>query len=99
MVFDVRRYDARVQEFAASARQRGAKIVLITDQWMSPVSRLAAQTLVLRMEVPSGWDSNVVTLFVVEAMVAAVVNQNWKATRGRIREIDKYFEGGRRGRS
>jgi DNA-binding MurR/RpiR family transcriptional regulator len=98
VVFDVRRYDARVLEFAASARQRGAKIVLITDQWMSPISRLAAHTLALRMEVPSGWDSNVVTVFVVEAMVAAIVNQNWKATRERIREIDHYFENGRRGR-
>ena len=98
LVFDVRRYDARVQDFAASARQRGAKIVLITDQWMSPVSRLAAHTLALRLEVPSGWDSNVVTLFAVEAMVAGIVRRNWKATRERIREIDRYFEGGRRGR-
>ncbi|MFO1032889.1 MAG: MurR/RpiR family transcriptional regulator [Hyphomicrobiales bacterium] len=98
VVFDVRRYDARVHEFAASARQRGAKIVLITDQWMSPISRMAAQTLPLRMEVPSGWDSNVVTVFAVEAIVAAVVNQNWKATRERIREIDHYLESGRRGR-
>ena len=98
VVFDVRRYDARVQEFAASARQRGARNVLITDQWMSPVSRLASQTLALRMDVPSGWDSNVVTMFVAEAIVAAVVNENWKATRERIREIDLYFEGGRRGR-
>lgn len=98
VVFDVRRYDARVQEFAASARQRGAKIVLITDQWMSPVSRLASQTLALRMDVPSGWDSNVVTMFVAEAMVAAVVGQNWKATRERIREIDRYLDNGRRGR-
>jgi DNA-binding MurR/RpiR family transcriptional regulator len=97
-VFDVRRYDARVQEFAASARQRGAKLVLITDQWMSPISRMAAHTLPLRMEVPSGWDSHVVTMFVVEAMVAAVVNLHWKDTRARIREIDLYFEGGRRGR-
>lgn len=98
VVFDVRRYDARVQEFAASARQRGARIVLITDQWMSPVSRLAEHTLVLRLEVPSGWDSNVVTLFVVEALVASVAGDNWKATRERIREIDLYLEGGRRGR-
>jgi len=98
IVFDVRRYAARVQEFAASAKQRGARIVLITDQWMSPVSRLAEHTLVLRLEVPSGWDSNVVTLFVVEAMVASVVNQNWKATRARIHEIDAYLENGRRGR-
>lgn len=98
VVFDVRRYDARVHDFAVSARQRGAKIVLITDQWMSPVSRLAAHVLALRMEVPSGWDSHVVTVFVVEAMVAATVNLNWKATRERIREIDQYFESGRRGR-
>lgn len=98
VVFDVRRYDARVLDFAASAKQRGAKIVLITDQWMSPVSRVAAHTLPLRMDVPSGWDSNVVTIFAVEAIVAAVVKQNWKATRERIRELDHYHESGRRGR-
>lgn len=98
VVFDVRRYDARVLDFAASAKQRGAKVVLITDQWMSPISRLAAHTLPLRMEVPSGWDSNVVSIFAVEAMVAAVVKQNWKATRERIRELDHYYENGRRGR-
>lgn len=98
VVFDVRRYDARVQDFAASAKQRGAKVVLITDQWVSPVSRVAAFTLPLRMDVPSGWDSNVVTLFAVEAIVAAVVNQNGKAVRERIRELDHYYEGGRRGR-
>ncbi len=98
VVFDVRRYDARVQDFAASAKQRGCKIVLITDQWMSPISRVAAFTLPLRMDVPSGWDSNVVTLFAVEAMVASVVNLNWKATKDRIRELDQYYENGRRGR-
>lgn len=98
VVFDVRRYDARVQDFAASAKQRGAKIVLITDQWMSPISRVAIHSLALRMDVPSGWDSNVVTIFAVEAMVAAVVKQNWKATRERIRELDHYYESGRRGR-
>lgn len=98
IVFDVRRYDARVHDFAASAKQRGSKIVLITDQWMSPISRQAAHTLPLRMEVPSGWDSNVVTIFAVEAMVAAVVKQNWKATRERIRELDHYYESGRRER-
>lgn len=98
VVFDVRRYDARVHDFAASARQRGAKIVLITDQWMSPIARIAAYTLPLRVEVPKSWDSNMVTVFAVEALVAGVVNQNWTSTQARIREIDTYYEGSRRGR-
>lgn len=96
VVFDVRRYDARVLDFAASAKQRGAKIVLITDQWMSPVARLADHSLAVRVEVPTSWDSNMVTLFTAEALVAAVVNSNWPATEARIRDIDVYFENGRR---
>lgn len=96
IVFDVRRYDARVHDFAVSARQRGAKIVLITDQWMSPIARIAAFTLPLRVEVPKSWDSNMVTLFAAEALVAAVVNLDWAATQARIRELDTYYEGGRR---
>ncbi len=95
VVFDVRRYDARVHDFAASARQRGAKIVLITDQWMSPIARFAAFALPLRVEVPKSWDSNMVTLFAAEALVAAVVNMDWAATQARIREIDAYYEIGR----
>jgi DNA-binding MurR/RpiR family transcriptional regulator len=92
LVFDVRRYDARVQEFAASARQRGAKIVLITDQWMSPVSTAgradagASAGSALRLGFQRG-DA----VCVAEALVAATVRQNWKATRERIREIRPVF--------
>ncbi len=45
LFFDIRRYDARMLEFAASAKERGARVVLITDQWISPIARLAVHSL------------------------------------------------------
>jgi DNA-binding MurR/RpiR family transcriptional regulator len=96
--FDIRRYDARMLEFAASAREREARIVLITDQWISPIARLAVHSLPLRIEAPSSWDSNIVPMFVAEALVAAVVNVNWPETQARIQELEALSDPGRRGK-
>lgn len=96
--FDIRRYDARMLEFAASARERGAKVVLITDQWISPIARLAVHSLPLRIEAPSSWDSNIVPLFVAEALVAATVNASWPETQARIAELESLSGAGRRGK-
>jgi DNA-binding MurR/RpiR family transcriptional regulator len=96
VLFDIRRYDARMLEFAASAKERGARVVLITDQWISPIARIAVHSLPLRIEAPSSWDSNIVPLFVAEALVAATVNANWRATETRIQELESLADVGRR---
>lgn len=96
--FDIRRYDARMLELAASAQQRGALIVLITDQWISPIARLAVHSLPLRIEAPSSWDSNIVPLFVAEALVAATVDADWAGTEARIRDLEALADPGRRSR-
>lgn len=96
VVFDIRRYDARMLDFAASAQERGARVVLITDQWISPIARLAVHSLPLRIEAPSGWDSNIVPMFVAESLVAAVVNAHWPDTQARIRELESLTEQARR---
>jgi DNA-binding MurR/RpiR family transcriptional regulator len=96
--FDIRRYDARMLDLAVSARERGAKIVLITDQWISPIARLAVHSLPLRIEAPSSWDSNIVPLFVAEALVAATVNASWRETEARIAELEALSDSGRRGK-
>lgn len=98
LLFDIRRYDARMLEFAASARERGAKVVLITDQWISPIARLAVHSLPLRIEAPSSWDSNIVPLFVAEALIAATVNASWRDTETRIAAIEALSDSGRRGK-
>jgi DNA-binding MurR/RpiR family transcriptional regulator len=94
--FDIRRYDARMLDFAVSAKERGARVVLITDQWISPIARLAVRTLPLRIEAPSSWDSNIVPLFVAESLVAATVNAGWRDTETRIQELEALADAGRR---
>lgn len=96
VIFDVRRYETSLLELAELARDRKVELVLFTDQWMSPVSRLASHALPLRIEVPSSWDSGVVTLFMVEALVAAVVNALWPDASHRMQELEALFERTRR---
>jgi len=96
LMFDIRRYDARMLELAASAKERGARVVLITDQWISPIARIAVHSLPLRIEAPSSWDSNIVPLFVAEALIAATVNASWPETQSRIQELEALADTGRR---
>jgi len=96
VLFDVRRYETNLSDFATLAEKRGIKIILFTDQWMSPISARATHTLSVRIEVPSGWDSAVVTLFMVEALVAAVETHRWPQTRKRIKDLEKLFDATRR---
>ena len=58
IVFDIRRYQDDVVAFARDAAARGAEIVLVTDQWMSPLSRQAKYVLACRVAAPSNWDSS-----------------------------------------
>jgi DNA-binding MurR/RpiR family transcriptional regulator len=96
VLFDVRRYETNISNFAKLAAKRGVKLVLFTDQWMSPISSFATHTIASRIEVPSGWDSGVVTLFMLEALVADVQAHRWPQTRDRIKELEKTFDATRR---
>nr|WP_316655078.1 MurR/RpiR family transcriptional regulator [uncultured Gellertiella sp.] len=92
VIFDIRRYEVEMATLAEIARARGVEIVLFTDQWVSPVAKHARHTFRARIEVPSAWDSSVVTLFVVEALIEAVQNATWDDTRERIRTLEGLFE-------
>lgn len=92
VVFDVRRYETSLYELVELAKARGLIVVLFTDQWMSPIASLAAHALPLRIEVPSSWDSNVVPLFVVEALIAVVVNMLWSDAAQRMQELEALFD-------
>lgn len=92
LVFDIRRYETDLVRLAELARRRGVVVVLFTDQWGSPASKHAQHVFNCRIEAPSAWDSSVVTLFVVEALIAAVETLRWEATRGRMRELEELFD-------
>lgn len=92
LIFDVRRYEQNLLRLAELAAERGVKIVLITDQWVSPVARVADQAFTCWVEIPSGWDSNIATMMLLEAMIAAVQEARWPEARERYEELDGIFD-------
>lgn len=91
VLFDIRRYEQEMETLAKLAAERGALIILFTDQWASPAAQYAKIVFRIHIEVPSAWDSSVVTLLVVEALIEAIQNANWDRTRERIHELEDLF--------
>ena len=89
VVFDVRRYDASLVELAAELAARRAQIVLITDEWMSPVSRFAKLVLPCRTEMDRTWDANGALLTLVEAIIARTTELGWPTASKRMGSIER----------
>ncbi len=92
IVFDIRRYERQISRLAENAQNRGLEILLFTDQWASPISKFSNHTFHSRTEAPSAWDSNMMTLFIVEAIIAAVQNETWEDTRERMNSLEDLFD-------
>jgi DNA-binding MurR/RpiR family transcriptional regulator len=92
VIFDIRRYEQDMATLAEVAHANGVSILLFTDQWTSPVSRHALHTFKVHVEAPSAWDSSVVTLFVVEALIEAVQSGTWDETKKRMNSLEGLFE-------
>ncbi len=92
IAFDIRRYEHNIMRLARMAAARDVKLILFTDQWGSPALKHAAHTFRSRIEVPSPWDSSVVTMFIIEALIAAVHNNNWDANKERLKTLEDLFD-------
>lgn len=92
VIFDVRRYETNTLRLAEMAQARGARIVLFTDQWRSPVHRLAEISLSTRIVVPSAWDSVTATMLLLETLVASVETVDWDTTRARMEALEGMFD-------
>jgi DNA-binding MurR/RpiR family transcriptional regulator len=92
VVFDVRRYEADLISLVELALQKGAVVVLFSDQWLSPIAQQARYVFPVRIEAASGWDSGVATLFVVEALITAVESKLWPEASKRMTELEKAFD-------
>ncbi|WP_299845656.1 MurR/RpiR family transcriptional regulator [uncultured Roseovarius sp.] len=92
LMFDVRRYETNLQNLAKLAAERGVTIILITDQWASPVTAHASFTFNCWVEIPSAWDSNISTMMLLEALIAATQEEKWPETRDRYERLDELFD-------
>ncbi len=92
VAFDIRRYEHEISRLAEMAKSKGVTLVLFTDQWGSPAAKHATYSLHSRIEAPSAWDSSVVTLFIVEAVMAAVQTATWEETKDRMKTLEGLFD-------
>ena len=88
MVFDVRRYDPQLAEMAARLAARRVFVVLITDAWISPVSRYAKIVLPCQTAMDRTWDANVALFAAVEAIIARTTELCWASASKRIGSIE-----------
>ncbi|GAB5508166.1 MAG: MurR/RpiR family transcriptional regulator [Rhizobiaceae bacterium] len=88
-IADFRRYQTDLERLAEKASARGVRIVLMTDKWLSPVARHAAEVLAVPIESGTLWDTYTPALAVIEAIVTRIAEDNWEQTRTRIRAWDE----------
>ena len=88
VVFDFRRYQKDVLEFARGAQAQGAEIVLITDIWYSPIAAFAKFVLPCPVSVPSAFDTGVPGPAMVEIITAGIVEKLGGRAKDRIAGLE-----------
>jgi DNA-binding MurR/RpiR family transcriptional regulator len=89
IAFDYRRYDPETVRFVQNMSAKGSSVVLLTDSWLSPASKVATVVLPARVEAPSPFDSLTPAMAVVESLVAAVADRYGERGRRRIEAIEE----------
>jgi DNA-binding MurR/RpiR family transcriptional regulator len=88
VVFDYRRYQSDVVDFATQAAARGSKLVLFTDPYRSPIAEVAHLVFTAPVEANSPYDTMVPALAQVEALLACLLESCGEETRQRLEEIE-----------
>jgi DNA-binding MurR/RpiR family transcriptional regulator len=83
VLFDYRRYESDTEKIGRLASASGAKVILFTDQWISPVADVADVVLPASVGEARPFESYVAPLALVETLVARLVE--WNLDRGRER--------------
>lgn len=92
IVLDLRRYENNTLKLAEMAHAKGARLILFTDQWRSPIHQIADICLSSRIVAPSAWDSAATPLLLVETMISAVQNLTWGNTKDRMEALEDMFD-------
>ena len=91
-VADLRRYQWNSIVFGREAKARGAKVIVFTDRWRSPVSDIADAVLTCSVEGPHPLDSMVAAMAGTEALIAGVVDALGSSPAERMRRYDAAWD-------
>lgn len=73
VVVDFRRYEHDTSALARSMHERGARVILVTDPWLSPLAEIADVVFSVSLGQPSPFDSLVPAMALVEVLMTSVV--------------------------
>lgn len=90
VVFDYRKYESAVTELALAAKAARARVVLVTDPWMSPVADIADAVLPAVVEAGSPLEVLSPTFAVVEVLAAGVARTLGAKASDRVSAIAGY---------
>lgn len=85
---DFRRYQPRLEALAQAARERGVRVIVMTDIWMTPAARHATDVLAIPIDSGTLWDGYSAALAVIEALATRIAEQDWDVARDRIEAWD-----------
>jgi DNA-binding MurR/RpiR family transcriptional regulator len=88
VVFDIRRFQEDVVLFAREAAAGGARVLLFTDTWVSPVAAVADHVFSVRTTMPSSWESFAALSALSEALIARLHAQHWKDSKRRMEKLE-----------
>ncbi|ENN86529.1 hypothetical protein RHSP_08907 [Rhizobium freirei PRF 81] len=88
-VYDYRRYQNDTIRFARQAAKQGAKIVLFTDRWLSPIAQFASVTLTSTVDTVSPYDTMVPAIAQTEALIAGLTARLATQSRQRIERMEE----------
>ncbi|MFC2968543.1 MurR/RpiR family transcriptional regulator [Acidimangrovimonas pyrenivorans] len=87
-VYDYRRYQMDTISLARAAAEQGARILLFTDRWQSPIAELAKTILTVPVESPTPFDTMVPALAQTEALVGVLTARLAQRSRARFERIE-----------
>jgi len=90
--FDFRRYSASILAACRHVKGRGGKVVLFTDEWLSPAVQTAEAVLVARTESVKGFDSLAGVVALVDALRASVSKMNDSVAAERVEALESLRE-------
>ena len=87
--------EAQSREFSQTYDlDAGASLTLISSRGsvrLTPWDRDQVEVRA-RIEAPSAWDSSVVILFIIEALISAVETATWQETKDRMKTLEALFD-------
>lgn len=86
------RYSRRTLEAVRFAREKSARIIAITDSYLSPISTYADHSLIARSDIASFVDSLVAPLSVINALIVSIGIRKKEEVSGYFMQLEKIWK-------